>query len=61
MCAGAERGKDACNGDSGGPLIVSDMVVGIVSGVAQGECVEYPGLYGRVARVLTIFWKVDPA
>jgi len=56
MCAHSEEGKDACSGDSGGPVILSgdddtgrgDILVGLVSwGI---ECGKYPGVYSRVSR-----------
>lgn len=58
LCAGGERGKDACKGDSGGPLmaVFRDGPLkgqwyqeGIVSkGIGCGA--GYPGIYTRVAR-----------
>lgn len=50
VCAGYEAGgKDACQNDSGGPLTVDGVLVGIVSwgvGCAQAK---QPGVYARVA------------
>jgi len=55
MCAHSSRGRDACQSDSGGPLIMQhadgpeqDTLVGIVSwGKSCGS--QYPGVYGRVS------------
>ena len=53
MCA-ARKGSDACNGSSGGPLIVKgkspaeDVQVGVVSwGIG---CAELPGVYSRLTK-----------
>lgn len=56
ICAGGTQ-NDACNGDSGGPLMYrkknSYAVVGIVSwGVGCGQF-HYPGVYTRVTSFLT--------
>uniref|UniRef100_A0A7S1BYS2 Peptidase S1 domain-containing protein n=1 Tax=Corethron hystrix TaxID=216773 RepID=A0A7S1BYS2_9STRA len=53
MCASSDEGKDACDGDSGGPLIkmgstaAGDVVMGIVSwGIG---CGVNPGVYSRIS------------
>ncbi|XP_036409581.1 complement factor D-like [Megalops cyprinoides] len=57
MCASSCTGKrtrllckDACMGDSGGPLIYKDMAVGIVMG--GGDCgkYDYPGVYTVISH-----------
>ncbi|OWZ07122.1 Serine protease [Phytophthora megakarya] len=50
LCAGDGNGKDTCNGDSGGPLIANDVLVGIVSW--GGKCGVKAGVYTRVSYVL---------
>nr|AAY43396.1 trypsin protease GIP-like [Phytophthora infestans] len=58
VCAGGVKGKDSCDGDTGGPLIKGrgpgdedDIVVGLVSW--GSECgVGYPGVYSRVSKAL---------
>lgn len=62
VCAGyAEGGKDACIGDSGGPLIVEvdggHKLAGIVS---WGEGCAEPGVYGVYARVPALVSFVNP-
>ncbi|XP_018320786.2 trypsin-7-like [Agrilus planipennis] len=52
LCAGFQQGgRDACNGDSGGPLTVSGVLFGLVSngiGCADGR---YPGTYTNVSSL----------
>ncbi|KAH7945918.1 hypothetical protein HPB49_017081 [Dermacentor silvarum] len=58
LCAGSLKGdKDACRGDSGGPLMLLDekqrfTIIGITS--FGRRCAEpgYPGVYARVAKYL---------
>ncbi|XP_055843158.1 trypsin beta-like [Episyrphus balteatus] len=49
MCAkGKGNRKDACTGDSGGPVVVNNTLVGVVSyGIGCGRP-EYPGVYAKV-------------
>ena len=52
VCAGVpEGGKDACQGDGGGPLMLknSGNQVGIVSWGAGCAEKEHPGVYANVA------------
>lgn len=59
LCAGGERGRDSCNGDSGGPLMDTFKndsgqwyVKGIVSFGAKCGLDGWPGVYTRVASYL---------
>uniref|UniRef100_A0AAV1UQE8 Peptidase S1 domain-containing protein n=1 Tax=Peronospora matthiolae TaxID=2874970 RepID=A0AAV1UQE8_9STRA len=49
LCAGNGKGKDSCNGDSGGPLIANGVLVGVVSW--GGKCGANSGVYTRVSYV----------
>ncbi|XP_011310065.1 chymotrypsin-2-like [Fopius arisanus] len=51
MCGFDGRGTGFCNGDSGGPLIYNNEVIGIVSfGISCG--IGYPDTYTRVHKYL---------
>ncbi|XP_017469617.1 PREDICTED: trypsin eta-like [Rhagoletis zephyria] len=52
LCAGVvEGGKDACQKDSGGPLLVEDQLAGITSWAIGCARPEYPGVYVNVSHV----------
>ncbi|XP_068973413.1 venom protease-like [Bombus flavifrons] len=60
ICAGyAEGGKDACTGDSGGPLMISQNFtyyeIGVVSRGHGCALPGYPGIYTRVTSFLDSF------
>ena len=48
LCA-ASAGKDACQNDSGGPLLQNGMVVGVVSFGQGCATPNYPGVYSRTS------------
>ncbi|XP_035233263.1 transmembrane protease serine 9-like, partial [Stegodyphus dumicola] len=56
ICAGGEKNKDACSGDSGGPLIVKSdgkwFSVGVVSWGRTCGGLDLPGVYTRVSQYL---------
>ncbi|KAG7385675.1 hypothetical protein PHYBOEH_008970 [Phytophthora boehmeriae] len=57
VCAGGVEGKDSCNGDSGGPLIIEggksteDVLVGVVSWGEGGDTCARDGYFGMYSRV----------
>ncbi|XP_003700881.1 chymotrypsin-1-like [Megachile rotundata] len=52
ICTFTKFGEGACNGDSGSPLVINDLQVGIVSfGMPCG--VGYPDVYSRVSSFTT--------
>lgn len=50
LCAGLPKGgRDACNGDSGSPLTVDGVQLGVVSWGKGCARPGFPGVYARVA------------
>jgi secreted trypsin-like serine protease len=66
MCAGGKKNKDACSGDSGGPLILEqstgDVLVGVMSWgqVCGTKDKAKPGVYSRVSYVKSWIQEVAP-
>ncbi|XP_022221459.2 trypsin [Drosophila obscura] len=55
FCAIGENGKDACEGDSGGPILQAGRPVGVVSwGYSCGS--GYPGVYTRLSSPPIKHW-----
>ncbi|KAK7886877.1 hypothetical protein WMY93_026498 [Mugilogobius chulae] len=53
MCAGyLDGGRDACNGDSGSPLVCYEEVHGLVSWGQGCALPNYPGVYVKVCEFL---------
>lgn len=57
LCAGGDRGKDSCRGDSGGPLMSLKTnnwyAAGIVSfGPTPCGYENWPGIYTRVSQYM---------
>ncbi|XP_065336734.1 trypsin eta-like [Cloeon dipterum] len=50
ICANdAAGGKGTCNGDSGGPLFVDGVLVGVASYIKDCEVARYPSVFARVS------------
>lgn len=49
MCAGYKEGeRDACEGDSGGPMVCDGLLTGVVSYGNDCALPGYPGIYADV-------------
>nr|AIZ49755.1 protease [Arenicola cristata] len=44
-----DQSSGACNGDSGGPMSIGNMVIGVTSWGASGCLTSYPSAYSRVS------------
>ncbi|KAJ8928433.1 hypothetical protein NQ314_019022 [Rhamnusium bicolor] len=71
LCAGGEKGKDSCRGDSGGPLMsyhadenseINWYSIGVVSfGPSPCGMEDWPGVYTKVANYVPwIVTKLRP-
>lgn len=49
LCAGGELGKDACQADSGGPLVWNGIHIGIASHGKDCALEGFPGVYTRTS------------
>ncbi|XP_062534551.1 trypsin alpha-like [Armigeres subalbatus] len=58
LCA-SEPGRDACNTDSGGPLVTGGRQIGIVSWGSLSCLGNEPGVYARVAFPLIRNWITE--
>ncbi|XP_050353676.1 trypsin, alkaline C-like [Nymphalis io] len=61
VCAGIldGGGKDACNGDSGGPLLHQGVIIGVTSWGHECALAKYPGVYVNVPSYTR--WIVENA
>lgn len=50
ICAGGNAGYDACNGDSGGPMVLNGIQIGIVSWGATECGISMPGVYTNITN-----------
>lgn len=59
ICSGVldVGGRDACHGDSGGPMYLSNVVVGIISGGYSCANCTFPGISTAVASYTD--WIID--
>lgn len=49
LCVGIEEGGlGSCNGDSGGPMVVNDKLVGVFSGMDPCAMPHHPSVYTSV-------------
>jgi trypsin len=59
ICAGVPGGgKDACQYDSGGPLVVGGQLVGLVSWGTRCAEADYPRVYSNVATLRNFVTEV---
>ncbi|XP_018320798.1 trypsin-2-like [Agrilus planipennis] len=59
LCAGEKQGgKDACDGDHGGPLVVNKTLYGLISTGIRCADPNYPGVYTSVSSVRSFITSV---
>lgn len=60
VCAGIiEGGKGVCHGDSGSPLVVNKVLIGLVSWGYGCARPNYPGVFTNVAAFISDFAKIS--
>jgi trypsin len=52
FCAAGNKGKDSCQGDSGGASLFRGKIVGLVSWGRGCGNAKYPGVYSRIDKAL---------
>lgn len=59
LCAGVEEGgRGQCSGDSGSPLTIDGMQIGVVSwSVKPCAVAPYPGVYTKVSHYID--WIIE--
>ncbi|GAB9465379.1 hypothetical protein Gpo141_00002789 [Globisporangium polare] len=65
LCAGGQEGVDACNGDSGGPLTITDsqgndVLIGLVSSGFSCGMRGIPGIYTRTGALVDFIQSYVP-
>lgn len=62
ICGGPQMNTDACNGDSGGPLMVSSSGAWVQIGIVSFgfRCAAQPGVYARVSSLEHYIRQVVP-
>ncbi|XP_050313395.1 brachyurin-like [Anthonomus grandis grandis] len=53
ICTSGQNGRGACNGDSGGPIVVNGLQVGIVSFGNRVCSAGFPTVYARVSHFMS--------
>lgn len=49
LCFGGDGARDSCGGDSGGPIIVENTLVGVVSWGYKCAELDHPGIYSSTS------------
>lgn len=59
ICTYTDYGEGTCHGDAGGPLVVSNVLVGVVSYVRHPCAIGYPDVFARISSYVS--WIQDTA